>query len=292
MAATKPKPFVFVLMPFHADFDDVYKLGIKAACIESGAYCERVDEQIFHNSILSRIYNQISKADIIVADMTGRNPNVFYEVGYAHAMGKQVVLLTKMAEDIPFDLKHYPHIVYGSSISHLKDELAKRIEWLVKHPTERLEKVENSIELFLNDKHLSDSQQIVWQRTFELKIHNPTPRLILSGSVKIGFVAPSLVLRLRDRMNTYEKEIQLPDKTTLSFFPRLEALFPSEWTSFKFCISSGIEVDEAHDVVMGQRENKKFNQDARIRVFSEIGTNDYLLRIKDIPEVCLEDVKL
>ena len=92
---TTPKPFVFVLMPFNETFEDVYKLGIQPACEESGAYAERVDEQVFQDSILQRIYNQIAKADIIVSDLTGKNPNVFYETGYAHALGKKVILLKK-----------------------------------------------------------------------------------------------------------------------------------------------------------------------------------------------------
>jgi len=114
------KPFVFVLMPFQKEFNDVYGLGIKQACKDSGAYCERVDEQQFEESILERIYNQIAKADIIISDMTGKNPNVFYETGYAHALNKKVILLTQKAEDIPFDLKHYPHIVYEGEIVELK----------------------------------------------------------------------------------------------------------------------------------------------------------------------------
>ncbi|HYG61069.1 MAG TPA: hypothetical protein VEL74_00690 [Thermoanaerobaculia bacterium] len=88
MEDTKPKSFVFVLMPFDESFDDVYEAGIKPACKDAGAYCERVDEQIFVESILARVYNQIAKADVIIAEMTGRNPNVFYEVGYAHALNK------------------------------------------------------------------------------------------------------------------------------------------------------------------------------------------------------------
>ncbi len=107
-------------MPFEKEFDDVYQLGIKEACKEAGAYCERVDEQLFHESILDRIYNQISKADVVIADMTGRNPNVFYEAGYAHALGKKVILVTQNSEDIPFDLKHYPHIIYQGRITDIK----------------------------------------------------------------------------------------------------------------------------------------------------------------------------
>lgn len=106
--ATTPKPFCFVLMPFEPSFSDVYEIGIKETCTTAGAYCERVDEQIFDGRILDRIYNQISKADFIIADMTGRNANVFYEVGYAHALGKRTILLTQKSDDIPFDLKHFP----------------------------------------------------------------------------------------------------------------------------------------------------------------------------------------
>jgi nucleoside 2-deoxyribosyltransferase len=102
LKSTKPKPFIFVLMPFDPSFDDIYKFGIKGAAQDAGAYAERIDEQIFTEGILDRVFNQINKADVVVADMTGRNPNVFYEVGYAHALGKIVLLLTQDAADIPF----------------------------------------------------------------------------------------------------------------------------------------------------------------------------------------------
>jgi hypothetical protein len=141
------KPFIFVLMPFDNLFDDVYKLGIKATCEDMNTYCERVDEQIFEENILDRIYNQISKADIVIADLTGKNPNVFYETGYAHALGKKVVLLTQKAEDIPFDLKHYSHIIYDGKILKLKDELKKRIDWFIKHPNKNALPNELSIDL-------------------------------------------------------------------------------------------------------------------------------------------------
>lgn len=131
------RPFVFVIMPFHEDFRDAYEFGIKPACVDAGAECERVDEQIFLQNILERIYGQIRKADIVIAEMTGRNANVFYETGYAHGIAKPVILVTQSADDIPFDLKHYPHVVYGKSIATLKRELEKKVRWLVEHPAER-----------------------------------------------------------------------------------------------------------------------------------------------------------
>jgi len=118
-------------MPFKAEFDDVYKLGIRAAAKEVGAYTERVDEQVFAGGILERIYNQISKADVIVAEMTGQRPNVFYEVGYAHALGKIVVLLTQRADDIPFDLQQHQHIVYGGKVHVLLDALKPKLAWAI-----------------------------------------------------------------------------------------------------------------------------------------------------------------
>lgn len=87
--------------------------------------------------MLDRIFNQISKAGIIVADMTGRNPNVFYEVGYAHALGKITLLLTQNADDIPFDLKHRQHTVYGGSIDLLRKELEIDCVGLLPNPDGR-----------------------------------------------------------------------------------------------------------------------------------------------------------
>lgn len=123
--------FAFVLMPFDVAFDDIYKLGIKETAEKLGIRAERVDEQIFHKeNILERIYSQIDASDIIIADLTGRNPNVFYETGYAHAKGKLCLLLTSKADDIPFDLKHHRHIIYGDSIQNLRQALEKDLDWL------------------------------------------------------------------------------------------------------------------------------------------------------------------
>lgn len=128
MAADK-EMFAFVLMPFEKAFDDVYKLGIKETAANLDIVAERVDEQIFQEGILDRIYRQIEVADIVIADMSGQNPNVFYEVGYAHAKGKLCILMTNDASDIPFDLKHHRHIVYGTSISDLRRGLTDELMW-------------------------------------------------------------------------------------------------------------------------------------------------------------------
>lgn len=158
---TTPKPFIFVIMPFADEFRDVYHVAIKDACEKAGAYCERLDEQIFKESMLDRIYNQIAKADVLISDMSGRNPNVFYEVGYAHALGKRVILITKNADDIPFDLKHHHHIVYGGSIADLRDELCRRIKWYCENPDTSASENLSELQLYLEGEPLCDGLEVV-----------------------------------------------------------------------------------------------------------------------------------
>jgi len=172
LASMSIKPFAFVLMPFEQKFDDIYKLGIKAAAIEAGVIAERVDEQTFSENILERIYRQIAAADFIIADMTGRNPNVFYEVGFAHARGKLCTLLTQDASDIPFDLKHHRHIVYENSIQTLKDKLAVELTWLIteaaKAKSEAISVEVNSANGYLDVDDWSSTGQL----TLSIDLHN------------------------------------------------------------------------------------------------------------------------
>ncbi len=151
-------PFIFVLMPFDKSFDDIYEAGIKPVCESCGALCQRVDEQIFTANILHRVYDQISKADLIISEMTGKNPNVFYETGYAHALGKKAILITNHADDIPFDLKHYPHIIYDGKISTLKLELEKRVRWCIENEEDSISSIPNLEGVIINLENLKKKQ--------------------------------------------------------------------------------------------------------------------------------------
>lgn len=151
-------------MPFNSDFDDIYKLGIKNACTELEMYCERVDEQYYEGSMLERIYNQIHHADYIIADLSTKNPNVFYEVGYAHALNKKVILITQNGEDIPFDMKHYLHIIYDSNkISSLKEKLQDRLKWYVNDDSDENSGADTNelpMDLFINDTPLEKDNRV------------------------------------------------------------------------------------------------------------------------------------
>jgi hypothetical protein len=282
MTTTKPKKFCFVLMPFDSEFEDIYKLGIKQSCIDAGAYCERVDEQIFNESILDRIYNQISKADIVIADMTNRNPNVFYEVGYAHALGKTTILLTKNSDDIPFDLKHYPHIIYNNKIGKLKEDLTQRVRWCVENenPDDNNQKVE--IDIFLGDKSLSSKnveyitkKNAIPAPTFTL--HNNNFITYNPGDYQVGIITDENYTNLRQNKG---KSIKLPDGKILHMCPMIEEiLYPNSYTSFRVLLEPKIKHKDNHPM----REMEwiyKEEQDVVVRIFTSSGTRDFYLKIK------------
>lgn len=206
------KPFAFVLMPFSGDFDDIYRYGIKKACEEQGAYCERVDEQMFDGTILDRIYNQIARADVIVSDMTGRNANVFYETGYAHALKKKVILLTQNSDDIPFDLKHYAHIVYEGKIAQLAEQLGPRVGWalsesvrdqhhdkhLIRYQVQGI-KIEDNVQADIVEYFDEVTKSIC--RVLQLDIFNDSTKVIAEGDLDIGIILDSYTGRQASRTN-------------------------------------------------------------------------------------------
>lgn len=241
MADTSPKPFVFVLMPFDAAFNDIYKLGIKAACAEAGAYAERVDEQVYDGSILTRIYNQITKADIIVADMTGRNPNVFYEVGYAHALDQRVILLTKSVDDIPFDLQHHLHIVYEGVITDLKEKLAHALKWAIENPKRPLGGYQPDLDFSVNGLSLSANPTIEYPLVhgtradfiaLRIDAHNSAERDIHSTSFQLCIVSPScFTSSIPNHQNRPKPGATAPDGKRIHVFDIIHKVLPGAWVS-------------------------------------------------------------
>ena len=286
---TTPKPFVFVLMPFDGAFDDIYQLGIKAACKEAGGYCERVDEQIFVESILERVYNQIDKADLLIADMTGRNANVFYEVGYAHGLGKRVLLLTQNADDIPFDLKHYPHIVYGGKITELKQELEKRVRWAFEHPKEYKKASEEQIHFFIGGNRILNCPQIKFKRPYVgpvslnlvFDIHNSTENAIEQARFQVGLVhakAVGIMTVNNARKNGGEthqtRSISLSKDLSIVIIDSLLEVLPGSWEKISFNVFD-------HQDILSRQSELKF----AIRLFSEAGPVDYPFVVTLEPDV-------
>ena len=107
--------FAFVLMPFHDPFNKYYRSIIRPAIEDAGLVSLRADEIYKPSEIIKDIYSYIDKSKLLIAELTGRNPNVLYELGYGHALGKTAVMLTQSMEDVPFDLRGYRCIVYDTT---------------------------------------------------------------------------------------------------------------------------------------------------------------------------------
>lgn len=126
------KKMVFLLTPFSKENIDVY-VSTKDICSECGLNLYRGDEEFTHEDILANIIKYIVKSRIIIANIDGKNPNVFYELGIAHSLGKPTILISKSIENAPFDIQQNRIVLY-SNADDLKIKLSKELSRiLVEH---------------------------------------------------------------------------------------------------------------------------------------------------------------
>lgn len=116
----------FILMPFKAPFDRLYREKIKPSVEACGYMCLRADDLFSPTPILEDVWIHICKSKVIIADATGRNPNVFYEMGIAHTVGKPIIIITQDKADIPFDVAQFRYFVYSDD-SHGWNTLCSNI---------------------------------------------------------------------------------------------------------------------------------------------------------------------
>ena len=123
---------VAVMMPFDARFNNVYT-ALQQAVTESGMRCQRADDIWVNNHIVDDIINLIWRARVVIADLSSKNPNVFYETGIAHTLGREVIQIAQSMEDIPFDLRSIRSQTYLNNregLERLKAQVAKRLNYL------------------------------------------------------------------------------------------------------------------------------------------------------------------
>src|SRR4051794_7114624 len=94
---------------FKEIYEDVIAPAVRAATPD--CECIRADEIKEAGSIIRDIVSQLCDADLVIADLTDKNPNVFYELGVRHALGKPTILISQRIEDVPFDLRPYRTII-------------------------------------------------------------------------------------------------------------------------------------------------------------------------------------
>ena len=126
------KPEVFIVSQFGGDYDVLYNEVIAPVCEDLHYAPIRGDEVVSCTLILNDIITSIRNSAVIIADITPDNPNVFYELGYAHALGKPTILLCEKAvrERLPFDVSGFRTIFYDNSIGGKRKVEEKLKEFL------------------------------------------------------------------------------------------------------------------------------------------------------------------
>lgn len=118
----------FVMMPFAEPIGGYYATVYEPAVIKAGLKSVRADDEIFATGkIMDQVWAGINAAKVLVAELTTRNPNVFYELGLAHALQKPVVLVSRTEQDVPFDLHHIRVIYYDVNDPFWGEKLINKI---------------------------------------------------------------------------------------------------------------------------------------------------------------------
>jgi hypothetical protein len=125
---------VSVMMPIEMSFDSVLA-AIKKSCANVGVKCLRADDIWESSTIIQDVFKLIYCSSIVVVDFSGRNPNVFYEAGIAHTLGKDVIPITQSLDDVPFDLRHHRVLKYlnnAQGLSDFSNHLESRLKTLIR----------------------------------------------------------------------------------------------------------------------------------------------------------------
>lgn len=121
------------MMPFDASFSAVYET-IQQAAKNVGLTCKRADDIWENAMIIQDVVGLIDRSRIVVCDCSGRNPNVFYEAGIAHTLGREVIIITQNKYDIPFDLRHLRYLLYlnnAQGLTSLMEALQSKFSTII-----------------------------------------------------------------------------------------------------------------------------------------------------------------
>jgi hypothetical protein len=135
---------VFVVMPMNREFESIFEIIMETA-LKLGLRAFRADTIATAGRIIDQVFEAIAKSGLIVADLTGRNQNVMYELGVASTMGKETLLMSQSLEDVPFDIRQYRVLVYKPTLagaSDLRAQLERSLrDYAARQRTERLTSV-------------------------------------------------------------------------------------------------------------------------------------------------------
>jgi hypothetical protein len=162
------KEICFVIMPFGGWLDDYYTSIYCPAIEAAGLEPHRADDLFTPSTITNDIWAYTKRAKVLLADLTGKNPNVFYELGLAHALTKPAILISESLDDIPFDLRALRVILYDKNAPAwgeiLKEKIERSVVEVLKAPVEAI------LPTFLDVKSAGNKPAVSAQRKDILEI--------------------------------------------------------------------------------------------------------------------------
>lgn len=209
---------VFVLIPFRTPFTEIFADHIQKVVSEFGLIARKADDIFAPREIMEDIWEQINRARFIIADLTGKNPNVFYEIGIAHTIGKEVILIAQSEEDVPFDLRHIRYFRY-------------------EHTPRGMQSFENDLRRTIAELLSADSIADPWLLEFKTMLNDQFTRwdrLKEAGVVRPPFdaiIPPTLVTTLSafaDRLNDVLDESRLAFMLQASLWYGIDTIYWAE----------------------------------------------------------------
>ena len=123
-------------MPLHDPFTSIFEEQIKPAAQKNGLKAVKADDISSNKPVMEDVWRYLNQARIVVADLSGSNPNVFYELGVAHTLGKEVIMIAQHLTVVPFDVGHIRFIEYEYPSG--KEQLAYKLRETIQRCPARL----------------------------------------------------------------------------------------------------------------------------------------------------------
>jgi tetratricopeptide (TPR) repeat protein len=184
-------------MPFSSQFRNQWRLAIKPA-IENASLSPRRadDEELGTNIIMRDVTSGIYIATVVVADVTGRNPNVMYELGLAHAAKKPVIILKEESEDVPFDVSHIRYLDYDPlDLASLREDLTQRLNSTLTNPEQSGPDLFPELEIMTKEKKEELDYLRKQSRAVQIDVHPPTAYVFFNNNL-IGQGSQELIVNM------------------------------------------------------------------------------------------------
>lgn len=200
--ATEGQESCFTIMPFGGWFDSYYETVYVPAIEAAGLVPCRADDLYRPSTIIHDIWAYTQSAKLVLADLSGKNANVFYELGLAHALAKPAILVTESMDDIPFDLRALRVLEYNKNEPRWGELLQEKITSAIKEVAQA--PLQSVLPAFLNVKPDTKAKTVTESERQFLELKRELDLLRNEVSRSRFRAGPSLpASEVRDRIARY-----------------------------------------------------------------------------------------